>query len=58
MAGRDESPKEKSSGYLHLANVALPALRGDSVSQDAIETMLRDIARRFLTGDQAQASAL
>jgi phosphotriesterase-related protein len=49
MAGR-EVPEAKRSGYLHLADVALPALREDGVSDEDIDTMLRDVPRKFLTG--------
>ena len=50
MAGRDEPSGEKPSGYLNLATVALPALRLDGVSDEAIDTMLREVPRMFLTG--------
>ena len=50
MAGR-EAPELKRSGYLQLASVALPALRSDGVSDDDIDTMLRDVPRKFLTGN-------
>ncbi len=49
MAGR-ETPEAKRSGYLQLADVALPALRSDGVSDAEIDTMLRDVPREFLTG--------
>lgn len=48
MAGR-EAPEAKRSGYLQLATVALPALREDGVSEQDIDTMLRDVPRRFLS---------
>jgi phosphotriesterase-related protein len=48
MAGR-EAPEATRSGYLQLAAVALPALRKDGVSEQDIDTMLRDVPRRFLT---------
>ena len=51
LAGRSEAPEAKLSGYLHLATVALPALRLDGVSDEAIDMMLRDVPRKFLTGN-------
>ena len=62
MLGHDESPapvlkgvksppREGPSPYLFLTTVALPALRADGVSDDAIATMLRDVPRRFLSGE-------
>ena len=56
MAGR-ETPESKRSGYLHLAAVALPALRNDGVSDEDIDTMLRDVPRKFLTGKNSQRPA-
>ena len=49
MEGRG-GPEAKRSGYLQLASVALPALRKDGVSDEDIDTMLRDVPRKFLTG--------
>ncbi len=51
MAGRNDSPGEAPNGYLSLATVALPALRDDGVSDDAIGMMLRDVPRNFLAGN-------
>ena len=50
MAGR-EAPESEQSGYLQLASVALPALREDGVSEQDTDTMLRDVPRKFLTGN-------
>ena len=50
LAGQRETPEAKRTGYLHLATVALPALRSDGVSDEAIDMMLRDVPRNFLTG--------
>lgn len=49
-AGETRPPREGPSPYLFLATVAIPALRADGVSEAAIETMLRDVPRRFLSG--------
>jgi phosphotriesterase-related protein len=49
-AGQESPPREGASPYLFLTTVAIPALRADEVSDEAIDTMLRDVPRRFLTG--------
>jgi phosphotriesterase-related protein len=61
MLGHDESPEPVPAGtkppredpapYLFLSTVAIPALRADGVGEDAIDTMLRDVPRRFLSGE-------
>jgi phosphotriesterase-related protein len=61
MLGHDESPTPVRAGelappredpppYLFLSAVAIPGLRADGVSDAAINTMLRDVPRQFLTG--------
>ena len=37
--------------YLFVSTVAIPALRADGVADDVIDTMLRDVPRRFLSGE-------
>jgi phosphotriesterase-related protein len=61
MLGHDESPtpvlagvkppREDPAPYLFLSTIAIPALRADGVGDDAIDTMLRDVPRRFLSGE-------
>jgi phosphotriesterase-related protein len=62
MLGHDESPSPVPAGqaapgpddppaYLLVQTVAMPALRADGVSDEAINIMLRDVPRRFLTGE-------
>jgi phosphotriesterase-related protein len=61
MLGHDESPtpvlagekpaREEPAPYLFLSTIAIPGLRADGVGDDAINTMLRDVPRRFLSGD-------
>ena len=53
LVGQRETPAAKQSGYLHLATVALPALRSDGVSDEAIDMMLRHVPRNFLTGKKS-----
>jgi phosphotriesterase-related protein len=49
-AGETPPPREGPSPYLFLSTVAIPGLRADGVSDAAIDTMLRDVPRRFLSG--------
>ncbi len=53
LAGHDAAPTGQPTRYLFVSNVAVPALREAGVSQDAIDTMLREVPRRFLTGSAA-----
>lgn len=50
LAGEKSLPREGPSPYLFLSTVAIPGLRADGVSDDVIDTMLRDVPRRFLSG--------
>ena len=50
VAGATSPPREGPAPYLFLSTVAIPGLRADGVSDDAIDTMLRDVPRRFLSG--------
>ncbi len=55
MLGHDYAPhvhkEESPTLYLFLTNVALPALRADGVSEETVDTMMREAPRRFLTGE-------
>jgi phosphotriesterase-related protein len=51
LVGEDLPPREDPAPYLFVSGVALPALRADGVSDAAIDTMLRDVPRRFLSGE-------
>jgi phosphotriesterase-related protein len=64
MLGHDESPAPVRAGqrapapedppaYLFVSTVAVPALRADGVGDEVIDTMLRDVPRRFLSGEHA-----
>jgi phosphotriesterase-related protein len=37
--------------YLFVTTTAIPALLADGVPQDTIDVMMREVPRRFLTGD-------
>lgn len=50
LAGREPVQSGQPTRYLFVSNVAIPALRESGVSQAAIDTMMRDVPRRFLTG--------
>jgi phosphotriesterase-related protein len=45
------APAPGPTRYLFVTTVALPALRKDGVSEEAIEMMMREVPRRFLTGE-------
>jgi phosphotriesterase-related protein len=62
MLGHDESPSPVPAGepvpeaedpppYLFVSTVAIPALRADGVPDSVIDMMLREVPRRFLTGE-------
>lgn len=63
MLGHDYAPAPASAGstrapatneptrYLFLTTTAMPALRRDGVPQETIDLMMRDVPRRFLTGE-------
>jgi phosphotriesterase-related protein len=64
MLGHDTSPQAVRAGatmrepydppfYLLVSTLAVPALRADGVSEEVIDTMLREVPRRFLTGEGA-----
>ena len=63
MLGHDYAPAPVSAAsarplstertrYLFLTTTALPALIKDGVSQETIDLMMRDVPRRFLTGEK------
>jgi phosphotriesterase-related protein len=65
MLGDDESPTPIGAGrppaertgpapYTFIGSVAVPALRADGVSEDAIDAMLRRNPVRFLSGEAIQ----
>jgi phosphotriesterase-related protein len=66
MLGHDYAPAPVSAGskrprtdgevtrYLFLATTALPALRQDGVPEETIDLMMREVPRRFLTGETAK----
>ena len=51
LAGGREPDGDQPNGYLVLTTVALPALRQDGVSDETIDLMMREVPRRFLTGE-------
>lgn len=63
MLGHDYAPAPVSAGskrpqpsgeatrYLFLTTTAIPALLRDGVPQETIDLMMRDVPRRFLTGE-------
>jgi phosphotriesterase-related protein len=51
MAGTTMAPPDGPTRYLFVSTVAVPALRADGVSEETIDLMLRDVPRRFLTGE-------
>ena len=58
MLGHDHAPrailagdtyvKEEETRYLFLNSIGIPALIADGVSEDVIDTMQKDVPRRFL----------
>ena len=50
LAGHSAPAKTEATRYLFVSTVAVPALLADGVSQEAIDMMLREVPRRFLTG--------
>jgi phosphotriesterase-related protein len=51
-AGSARPPSSERTRYLFLTAVAIPALVADGVPQETIDLMMRDVPRRFLTGEQ------
>jgi phosphotriesterase-related protein len=50
MVGSREPVEDGPNGYLFVATTALPALRDEGVSDEAIDLMLREVPRAFLSG--------
>lgn len=52
-AGKDEPPSDgyNPDGLLFLTRVGLPGLRADGVPQETIDLMMREVPRRFLSGE-------
>ena len=53
LAGQDPPPADGPTRYLFLNTVALPALREQGMDEGPIATMMRDVPRRFLTGEKS-----
>ena len=51
-APRPQTPRDTPTRYLFLTTTALPALLQDGVPQETIDLMMRDVPRRFLTGEE------
>jgi phosphotriesterase-related protein len=61
MLGHDYAPRpvrvgvattsEGPTRYLFVSTVAIPALLEAGVSQSDVDTMMRDVPRRFLSGE-------
>ena len=62
MLGHDYAPapipqgmpaptEPETTRYLFVSTVAIPALLAEGVSQDAIDTMMREVPRKFLAGE-------
>jgi phosphotriesterase-related protein len=51
VIGAEPQPRSGPTTYTFLNRVAIPALRDAGVSQADIDTMTRDVPRRFLTGE-------
>ncbi len=52
-APRLETPREHPTRYLFLTTTAIPALVADGVPEATIDLMMRDVPRRFLTGESS-----
>jgi phosphotriesterase-related protein len=52
LAGKEPVEAGQPTRYLFVSTVAMPALREAGVSQDAIDTMMREVPRRFLSGER------
>ena len=48
---RRSSPREEPTRYLFVSTTAIPDLVGRGVPQETIDLMMREVPRRFLTGD-------
>jgi phosphotriesterase-related protein len=52
LAGHNPLTSGQPTRYLFVSSVAIPALREAGVAQSDIELMMRDVPRRFLTGER------
>jgi phosphotriesterase-related protein len=50
-ASKRTDSTDEPTRYLFVTTTALPALRRDGVAQETIDLMMRDVPRRFLTGE-------
>ncbi|WP_322797006.1 hypothetical protein [Tepidiforma sp.] len=51
VKGQEPAPAQGPTRYLFVSTVAAPALVRDGVPQETIDLMLREVPRRFLTGE-------
>ena len=51
LKGRTPPVSPGPTRYLHVSTVAIPGLRAMGVPQETIDLMMRDVPRRFLTGE-------
>ena len=52
LAGHPQPPTNQPTRYLFVSTVAVPALLAQGVPQETIDLMLREVPRRFLTGEE------
>jgi phosphotriesterase-related protein len=52
MAGAPAPTSTNPTRYLFVSTVAIPALLDAGVEQSMVDTMMRDVPRRFLTGEE------
>ena len=52
LKDRPVPPASGPTRYLFVTNIAIPDLKERGVSQETIDTMMRDVPRKFLTGAQ------
>ena len=48
----------EATRYLFVSNVAIPALLADGVAPETIDLMMREVPRRFLTGEAVSRAAV
>lgn len=52
LAGQEPVATGQPTRYLFVTNVAIPALLESGVTQSQVDTMMREVPRRFLTGER------
>ncbi len=57
-SGSPPAPAPEPTPYLFLSTVALPALRDAGMDDDTINLMMREVPRRFLTGDGSRDGSI